>query len=250
MPVSWFAFHYPGAHGESYDEATAFVLEGVRGALAHAQAAAATLARNVETIADRSAVVERCAERAFVVDGLGMLRTANGAGEAALREGGIVRESGRRAGGKARLSLADPLADAWLRARVAELAAGYVIGRVDRAFATRAGLVRVRAFLLPRDEACASLLVPLSPRVLVLIGTDRIDATEAEDALVPVGAAFGLSAAESRVSARLLMGRSVPEIAAENGSSEGTVRQQLKSIFRKTGTHRQGELVSLLARFA
>ena len=58
---------------------------------------------------------------------------------------------------------------------------------------------------------------------------------------------FGMTAAEADVSAWFLQGASLDEIAKRRGVSLHTVRQQLKDILRKTGTHRQAELAALLA---
>jgi DNA-binding CsgD family transcriptional regulator len=60
--------------------------------------------------------------------------------------------------------------------------------------------------------------------------------------------AFRLTAAESRLALRLLTGESVRSAAAALGITYESARSHLKSIFHKTGTHRQGELIVLLAR--
>lgn len=57
---------------------------------------------------------------------------------------------------------------------------------------------------------------------------------------------WGLTAAEARVAASLAAGLSPAEIAVRHGVSEATVRTQMRTIFEKTGTHRQGELIRLL----
>jgi len=58
--------------------------------------------------------------------------------------------------------------------------------------------------------------------------------------------AFRLSPAESRVVAELVGGKSPQEVAVELELSLNTVRNHLKQAFRKTGTSRQSELVSLV----
>jgi DNA-binding CsgD family transcriptional regulator len=58
--------------------------------------------------------------------------------------------------------------------------------------------------------------------------------------------AFSLTAAEARVSAALTQGKSVEEIALASGVTLGAIRSHLKRVFSKTGTRRQGELISLL----
>ncbi len=44
------------------------------------------------------------------------------------------------------------------------------------------------------------------------------------------------------------MGTSLEEAANELGIARATARTQLKAVFTKTGVHRQGELVALLAQ--
>jgi DNA-binding CsgD family transcriptional regulator len=59
---------------------------------------------------------------------------------------------------------------------------------------------------------------------------------------------FGLTRCESLVAAALSTGISLHQIARWHGVGIGTVRGQLKSVFIKTGTKRQPELVAMLAR--
>lgn len=59
---------------------------------------------------------------------------------------------------------------------------------------------------------------------------------------------FGLTTAEGRLAAQLSNGISLASIARERKVSITTLRTQLASIFAKTGTSRQPELVALLAR--
>lgn len=54
---------------------------------------------------------------------------------------------------------------------------------------------------------------------------------------------FDLTPAEARVARGLVEGQSVGELAAGQGLSESTIRNQLQSIFGKTGTRRQSEFV-------
>lgn len=59
---------------------------------------------------------------------------------------------------------------------------------------------------------------------------------------------FELTDAEAAVASELLNGQSLADIAQSSGRSRETVKYHLNSIFRKTRTRRQGELVSLLSR--
>jgi DNA-binding CsgD family transcriptional regulator len=57
---------------------------------------------------------------------------------------------------------------------------------------------------------------------------------------------FGLAPAEARLAVRLARGDALDDAAAELNITYATARAQLAAIFRKTGTHRQGELIKLL----
>jgi DNA-binding CsgD family transcriptional regulator len=59
---------------------------------------------------------------------------------------------------------------------------------------------------------------------------------------------YHLTAAEIRVTEMILAGHELRTVAALLDVSLGTVRNQLKSIFQKTDTHRQSALVRLLLR--
>jgi DNA-binding CsgD family transcriptional regulator len=59
---------------------------------------------------------------------------------------------------------------------------------------------------------------------------------------------FELTRAESRLAIALLDGKSLHEAAELIGVARETVRSQIKSIFQKTGTQRQGELIRLLSQ--
>ncbi|HET7715684.1 MAG TPA: helix-turn-helix transcriptional regulator [Bauldia sp.] len=58
---------------------------------------------------------------------------------------------------------------------------------------------------------------------------------------------FGLSAAEARLARRIGRGETLRDIAAAERMSVETMRTRLKSVFAKTGTHRQAELALLVA---
>ncbi len=57
---------------------------------------------------------------------------------------------------------------------------------------------------------------------------------------------FGLTPAESRLATALCDGASLNQYAEQQGVSSNTARIQLKSIFSKTNTNRQAELIKLL----
>lgn len=76
-----------------------------------------------------------------------------------------------------------------------------------------------------------------------LVGTPQPTA----DALQKI---FGLSPAEAKLAVRISQGESLADVAEASKVSITTARSQLASIFAKTRTRRQAELVSLLTRIS
>jgi DNA-binding CsgD family transcriptional regulator len=81
------------------------------------------------------------------------------------------------------------------------------------------------------------------PTVVILLNVAAGHKSAVSDGVI---AKYGLSVAERRVALGLINGRPIDRIAAEGNVSQATVRHQLKSIYAKTGTHRQVELAHLL----
>jgi DNA-binding CsgD family transcriptional regulator len=65
-----------------------------------------------------------------------------------------------------------------------------------------------------------------------------------------LSAVLGLTRAESRLASLMAAGLSPQQAARELQVSPSTVRNQLKAVFAKTGTHRQSELVTLISGLA
>ncbi|SCW80471.1 DNA-binding transcriptional regulator, CsgD family [Sphingobium faniae] len=82
-------------------------------------------------------------------------------------------------------------------------------------------------------------------RIFALLG--RPDNHMLPDADI-ISALFDLTSAEARVARGIAQGKSVNDLALQFNVSIETVRTQLKRIFAKTSTTRQGELISLLTR--
>lgn len=82
-----------------------------------------------------------------------------------------------------------------------------------------------------------------SPLAVVLVGNS--EARSVMDAGV-LASLFGLTNKECIVAARLAAGETLQEIAEREFLSVHTVRVHIRDILRKTGTHRQSELVRLL----
>jgi DNA-binding CsgD family transcriptional regulator len=97
--------------------------------------------------------------------------------------------------------------------------------------------------VLPVDGAARSPFLG-ARAILILSGADEGEAEQ----LAMLREAFRLTPSEARIALRLAEGKALEEAAQEMGIAQETTRSHLKSIFRKTGTHRQGELVALVAR--
>jgi DNA-binding CsgD family transcriptional regulator len=102
-----------------------------------------------------------------------------------------------------------------------------------------------RLMLMPVELSAAIPLGVAVPAVSILV----VDADLLLEIDVPVLCElFSLTPAEARVAAKLALGRSVEEIAADAKISIDTVRTHLKRTLSKTGTQRQGELISMILR--
>lgn len=88
---------------------------------------------------------------------------------------------------------------------------------------------------------------PLSAFHAVLVISDT-EATRSA-ATATLRKAFELTVAESRLAVALANGTDLDSFAAERQLSKQTVRNQLKSIFHKTGANRQAQLAAMLSNF-
>lgn len=87
--------------------------------------------------------------------------------------------------------------------------------------------------------------IPHTPAVAVLLNDPSL-AKAPSDAVLQI--LFGLSRAESSLAVLLAEGLSTEEAATRLGVSTNTVRTQIRSIFAKTGVHRQSRLAALFNR--
>lgn len=82
-------------------------------------------------------------------------------------------------------------------------------------------------------------------RHLVLIASISDPSVPALEGII---ARHGLTRAEATLACELAAGRSLTDAAERLARSRSTVRNQLQSIFAKTATHRQAELVAKILR--
>jgi DNA-binding CsgD family transcriptional regulator len=141
-----------------------------------------------------------------------------------------------------RVGLADRRADAMLAEQLAQMhdrAAGQA--RTIPIAATP-GLPASIVQVIPVRGAAIDM-VPAAAWVLVIAAVARPEIAPAR----LLADLFDLTPAEARVARGIAAGKTVHDLADEAGLAAGTIRQQLKSVFSKTGVSRQADLVALLA---
>lgn len=200
-------------------------LDDVRHHLSRAMLLAARL--GLERCVAMTEALERLALPAAVLSADGRILAAN----ALLADSEVIR-----LGAMDRLILRDRHAREDLTARLAVSPAGHAAIPLRDADGALKGVFHVvalkgesRAFLTGASHLCY-ITEPAKPA--------------SSDIFM---AAFGLTAAEAAVAAKVASGNSVEQIAAQRGVAVSTLRSQLHSIFRKTGTSRQAELAGLAA---
>lgn len=111
---------------------------------------------------------------------------------------------------------------------------------------TRAG-APYRILLMPVPSSGALPLGVAQPAVAILIVDPESARTPDPQILADL---FSLTPAEARVTGLLVLGKSLEEIAESLDVSLTTVRTHLRNVLSKTGTNRQGALISLVLRAA
>jgi DNA-binding CsgD family transcriptional regulator len=107
----------------------------------------------------------------------------------------------------------------------------------------RSGKMPVVIRILPVGGAARTPF--LGARALLILSD--LDVQREPDSAT-IAQAFGLSPAETRLASLIARGLSPRQAAEELGVAYETARARLKAVLVKTGTHRQSELVALLAR--
>jgi DNA-binding CsgD family transcriptional regulator len=184
----------------------------------------------------RLSAFERLGRGALLIDAKGRLLESN----ASVRYGDGLDVAG---GYLTTARIADrPALERFLSA-VIHRGADASAGSTTLALAHRAGL---RPLVID-GIACSDAMRSLHSRAgALLLVTDLDRRIHVPDAILR--SVFGLTTTESRLARCLAGGSSLRQASMQLGISEGHTRQRLKSIFVKTATKRQGELVILLAK--
>jgi DNA-binding CsgD family transcriptional regulator len=173
----------------------------------------------------------------------GQLVFANTCAEALLREGRVVRQ---RDGALEPVDPRERPAFARLLRETAAAARSVVDLPVRSELALRAGGAHAShmATFLPVRLAPVANHGP-TPEVAVYLQRTDVDRAANLDPAV-LRRLFGLTPSEARLAVLLAQGHDVANAAREMGQRLNTTRCMLKSVFAKTGTHRQAELLSLV----
>jgi DNA-binding CsgD family transcriptional regulator len=189
-------------------------------------------------LATRPPDLSNNSEAVIILDTVGQVLSMSARAEALVNAGdGLTIE-------RRRLSAGSTEATARLNCAIASAVKSGVLGgagggvRLERA----AGRSDWLALVSPCPRHLEHLPVRTPAAVLRIVETDP------KTSLSPAHAElFDLSPREAEVAASLLGGHSLESLCALLGISRNTAKVHLQSIFRKTGTNRQSELVHLLS---
>ena len=185
-----------------------------------------------------AAMIEALPQAIFALDGKGRLIFANGAGQSLLAKAdGIVD-----AGGHLTISCAAEQKAVDDLIRRASNPLGQVSSGWTRVSKPSGGLplaVFVSPLVVHEDS------LPTAQAKLLVVAYDTAHKHPVD--LPMLKSVYGLTDAESRLSAALSQGHSLESAAYKMAITPATARTHLKAIFNKLGVHRQQDLTRLLA---
>jgi DNA-binding CsgD family transcriptional regulator len=237
--ISW---HYDVKLASRYDEPAAEVLRLLKSRFVSAVETSKALSQRTEEGVRAGSLLGLVDDAALLIDQNRRIRDTNQPAQWALGAADVIGGAGNI------LSIRNSAAQRWLEENVARLVARAPIAAPAAVFSIEERVFRISLSLAPNhlDGGQGPLITPRSYVLVLLkllVGAPlRLDHTG-------LRFAFGLSTAECRLCDILVNGHSLNEAARLLSVSDGTVRQRVKNVFQKTRTHRQGELVALLARF-
>lgn len=190
--------------------------------------------RLAEAIPGRLALasLDRLAIAAFIVNASGSLQHLNASARAMLANDRCVRVK------NSLFRFYEPALNSAFEAALRRATQGSTHLALLPLSSCKEDVYEVSVLPLQEDGAGASA----QALALVVIARPQPDALTIERR---VRGLYGLTEAEARVMAALTLGGTVEEIAVAHGVRPSTVRAQVRSIFEKTGVHRQTDLVRL-----
>jgi DNA-binding CsgD family transcriptional regulator len=234
------SFHYPLSLAGEIDPALEAAMRGLQGHFSRAIELNRLLADRNDKLASAAALIDRGGDIGFAVNFDMRLVEMNEAADLAFRRGWPVSARG----GVVRLC--DDGAGRWMAATVRALLAGGSPPDTKRIVRDGSALWRISLIPVPQPVSAANRFIPFH-RVVVVHMHDHGARPQAPDGAM-LARAFGLTPAEARLCMELAEGLTVAQAADRLGLARETVRHRLKTVFYKTDTHRQAELVALLLR--
>lgn len=188
------------------------------------------------------AILDSVTAGAFLVNATGRIDFTNEAGDALLKDGGLLR---LRDGS---LTAVDPEANRALRASLAATAVGTDVslglGSPSILLASRTG-ERFLAHVLPLSSgARQKASLGYSATAAIFVRRAEIPVVSGVEA---IARSHKLTPSEMRVLQAVGTGGSVREIADALGVKSATVKTHLASIFRRTGARRRSDLLRQIA---
>ncbi|MBC3919110.1 hypothetical protein H8L32_16585 [Undibacterium sp. CY18W] len=172
-----------------------------------------------------------------IVDAAGQLVFANQAAEALFRRQTILHVASGRLGlcGTNKLRLVNLIRSA------CGSDGPCIAGGVQASKMTDKLQLQILVTPVPVQHSLSS--TPARPMALVLVHDPELPFSSGTELLRQI---YGLTNSEARIALLILHGASPAKAALQACVSVATVRSQLRSVFRKTGTTRQAELMQLL----
>lgn len=214
------------------DPAAIAYLDALRPHLSRAALMSARL--DLQRATGTVAGLERIGLAAAVVSPSGRLRAANRPFQALVPDVFLDHQLG--------LGLTHPPANRLLAAAIEATAAGVMETTMSVPLPARNGRPPMIVHLSP-VRGVAHDIFTQSAAIIVVTPVSIADVPSAD----LIQGLFDLTPAESRVARALAQGQTVDAVAAAHSVAVHTVRNQLRSIFSKTGVNRQADLVGLLA---
>jgi DNA-binding CsgD family transcriptional regulator len=198
------------------------------------------IGRLESTLASLDALVDRLSTPILLVDRTGLLRYANPPGQEALRRAQhLVLRDGRVHPRSARQ--AQQFTD--ILARVLSNDPSTVAAEPSSSMRLLDAEGHAAVLVVQGLRGQANLIgMPHADAVLFLIRSDEKPPTNA----TRLQMVFELTPAETRLAEHLVSGKNLSEIGEELRVGRETLKSQLRSLFAKTDTRRQGELIALL----
>lgn len=183
----------------------------------------------------------------FVVDHACRLKATNSRGEILLRNA-----AGLALGMDRTLHALDPADTARLHSAVDQASLSHksqseMVGLTATGGRAQQVLTLTPLAALSRGSLSCADHRALQGRVAIMVIDGMDNLRIGRDALWTI---FGLTTREAELALALLEGRTLPELARDQCVSKQTLRNQLSSLLRKTGTSRQSELLALLLQMA